>query len=291
MTTNEINSDKRWSATPGRIQSVSRAANLLMLVAGGRVEPTAKDLARAAHLSVPTAHHLLSTLVHEGFLAKDSKARYELGLKIAVLADALQRSVSVPEYLLEPLRQLAMTTGETSYLASWRQGNIYVQAWVEGTHPVRVSVPIGPYVDAHARSTGKLLLAMASPELRKAYLASHPPRPLTPHTTVSAAQLEEEFELIQSVGYALDEEQFQPGVSCVAAPVIQDGVAVAAYSISVPTQRFNEKRSWLIDAVVTVAKSLRSQSWESSDEDPNSLTKLPFPDVAVEHAPTLRTGG
>ena len=195
----------------GRIQSVSRAARLLMLVAGGRAEPTGKGLARAAGLPVPTAHHLLSTLVDEGLLAKDSKARYQLGMKVAVLADALQRAVTAPEYLLEPLRQLALTTGETAYLATWRQGDIRIQASFEGTHPVRVSLPVGPYTDAHARATGKLLLAMAGQELRSAYLLAHPPRAITPRTVVDLERLEEEFEAIRLNGHALDEEQFRAG--------------------------------------------------------------------------------
>ncbi len=226
-----------------------------MLVASGETDGTAKELAEAAGIATATTHHLLSTLVHDGVLAKDSKARYFLGTKVAVLADALHRAASSPEYLLEPLRQLAGTTGETAYLAGWRQGEIRVQASVEGHHPVRVSLPLGPYTDAHARATGKLLLALTSEELRRAYLAAHPLRPLTPRTIVDLTRLEAEFEQIRANGYAIDDEQFQAGVSCVAAPVVDEGVVVAAYSISVPTQRFEEGRLRLIDAVLSVARA------------------------------------
>jgi IclR family transcriptional regulator, acetate operon repressor len=258
--------------TPGstRIQSVSRAIRLLMLVASGRTDPTAKELAKAAGLPAPTAHHLLSTLVDGGLLAKDSKARYLLGTKVAVLADALQRAVTPPEYLLESLRRIAATTGETAYVAAWRQGDICVQASVEGHHPVRVSLPLGPYTDAHARATGKLLLAMASDELRNAYLATHPLRPLTPRTIVDLHQLEEEFAEIRETGYALDEEEFLPGVCCVSAPVLDEGVVVAAYSISVPRQRFEERKGWLVDALVTVAKSIRTACLGRPFEEPRS---------------------
>lgn len=244
-----------------------------MLVAGGRTEPTAKGLARAAGLPVATAHHLLSTLVDEGLLAKDSKATYLLGMKVAVLAEALQRAVAAPEYLLEPLRQLAVTTGEAAYLAKWHQGDIRIQASVEGSHPVRVSLPVEPYTDAHARATGKLLLAMADEELRSSYLSAHPLRALTPRTTVDLARLEEEFETIRLNGHALEEEQFQPGVCCIAAPVLEEGIVVATYSISVPTQRFNEKRLWLIDAVVTIAKSLKSAPERSEPDE--AVTAMP----------------
>jgi DNA-binding IclR family transcriptional regulator len=233
---------------------------LLTLIASGETDGTAKALARATGIAAPTTHHLLSTLVHERMLAKESTARYVLGTKVAVLADALERAVSAPEYLLEPLRQLAASTGETSYVAAWRGGDIRVLASIEGHQPVRVSLPLGSYTDAHARATGRLLLAMTSEEVRRAYLAAHPLRVLTPRTIAEPTRLEADFEQIRANGYAVDEEHFQPGVSCVAAPVIDEGVVVAAYSISVPSPRFAESKPRLIDAVLSVAQAATSAS-------------------------------
>jgi IclR family transcriptional regulator, acetate operon repressor len=260
MTGKQASSSATAPESGGRIQSVARAVRLLMLIASGETDGTAKELARATGIAVPTTHHLLSTLVDEGMLAKDSAARYLLGTKAAVLADALERAVTAPEYLLEPLRQLSATTGETSYVASWRRGDIRVLASIEGHLPVRVSLPLGPYTDAHARATGKLLLAMTAEEMRRAYLAAHPLRPLTPRTIADPTRLEAEFEKIRADGYAVDEEQFQPGVSCVAGPVIDEGVVVAAYSISVPSPRFAESKQRLIDAVLSVAQAATSSA-------------------------------
>ncbi|MHB1929472.1 MAG: IclR family transcriptional regulator [Acidimicrobiales bacterium] len=236
---------------------MARAVKLLMLVASGQTGATGKELALAAGLPAPTAHHLLSTLVDEGLLAKDGSARYFLGMKVAVLADALQRAATAPAYLLEPLRQLAATTGETAYVATWRHGDIQVLASVEGHHPVRVTLPLGPYTDAHARATGKLLLALAGEEVREAYLVSHPLAAITPRTIIDRGRLEEEFARTRERGYAIDVEEFQSGVCCVSAPVIHEQVVVAAYSISVPCHRFAERRDWLIDSTVSIASSLR----------------------------------
>ena len=244
------------AAVPGKIQSVTRAMRLLMLVASGSTDATGKQLAKAAELPVPTAYHLLNTLVQAGFLAKDPKARYLLGVKVAVLADSIQRAVTAPEYLLEPLRRLSVTTGETSYVAAWRQGDIRVLASVDGQQPVRVSLPLGPYTDAHGRATGKLLLALASEELRAAYLAAHPLRQVTPRTIVDRELLQAELDQIRANGYAIDEQEFQAGVCCAAAPVVDEGVVVATFSISVPAERFRERRHELVDAVVSVASSL-----------------------------------
>ena len=97
---------------------MARAARLLLRVATRGTNGSCKALATATGLAVPTAHHLLGTLVANGLLVRDASARYQLGPEIAVLADAFQRERSVPEYLLGPLHQLADSTGETTCFVS-----------------------------------------------------------------------------------------------------------------------------------------------------------------------------
>jgi IclR family acetate operon transcriptional repressor len=239
------------------IQSVERAVGLLLLVASGETAGTGKALASAARLAVPTAHHLLRTLMVQGLLARDGNARYLLGPKIAVLADAFQRDLSVPDYLLGPLHQLATTTGETTYLAGWRNGDIQIIAKAEGNLPVRVSLPAsGPYREAHARAAGKVMLAYASAGVRERYLLANPLRALTPRTIVDPTQFGAELERVRVCGYAVDEEEFLAGVGCIAVPVLQGALLVSAYSMSVPLQRFAEKRAGLTRALLDTARSI-----------------------------------
>lgn len=236
-----------------RIQSVARATTLLTLVATKRTNGTGKALAEAAGLAVPTAHHLLATLIDEGFLAQDERARYLLGPKIAVLADALQRDLTPPSYLLTALHKLVEKTGETSYLASWRRGEIHLLSAIEGHQPVRVSVPMGPYRDAHARATGKLFLAHQEPDERDAYIDVHPLRRVTRNTITRRAPFIKALEETRERGYALDDEEFQDGVSCISVPVFEDGVIIAAYSLAIPTQRYHERREALVAAGLAAA--------------------------------------
>lgn len=247
-----------------RIQSVTRATTLLTLVATKRTNGSGKALAEAAGLAVPTAHHLLATLVAEGFLAQDEHARYLLGPKVAVLAEALQRDLTPPSYLLTALHRLADATGETAYLAAWRQGEIHLLSAIEGHQPVRVSVPASPYRDAHARASGKLFLAHLDADVRDAYLSAHPLRKLTSHTITARRRFVASLEEIRERGYALDDEEFQQGVSCISVPVIEDDVIVAAYSLSIPTQRFREQTQALIDAALDAAASVHVASGASA---------------------------
>lgn len=239
-----------------RVQSVERAVRLLMTVARGATDGTGKGLAESLGLPVPTAHHLLSTLVDLGLLARTEGSRYILGPQVTVLADAFYRDGSPPEVMVMSLRELASKTGETSYVAAWRGNEIRMLASIEGQHPLRVDVPSGPYTDAHARATGKVLLAFARPEVRSSYLNVNPLRAITDRTITDPMELDAHLEQTRQRGYAIDEEEFHVGVSCVSVAVLDGPYAAAAFSLSVPSSRFKVKRELLVDAAQAVARSV-----------------------------------
>lgn len=248
------------SRPPTRIRSVGRAMEILLFVARNE-SASAKEIASALRMATPTVHHLLNTLADEGVLAKDSRKRYDLGPTIGVLVDAYEHQVMPPEYLLAPLRLLAESTGESAYLSGWRQGGIAVLASVAGSHAVRVSELRRGYQDAaHARASGKLLLAYARPEMRTAYLTQHPLLPLTQRTIVNAGEFTTELERIREQGYAADIEEFKEGVGCVSAPVLESGDVIAAYTVSAPIDRFHKERAQLLKAVLSAAAAATRRS-------------------------------
>jgi IclR family acetate operon transcriptional repressor len=243
-----------------RIQSVARAARLLRLLARRSEGCSAAEAAGELGLTVPTTHHLLNTLATEGLAVKDSRRRFALGPAVAVLAQALVSQV-VPEYLQRPLDALAQRTGETAYLATWSAGDIRVLASVEGARAVRVAeAASGPYRHAHARATGKLLLAYAGAELRAAYLAAHPPERVTAATITDPGALDAELAAIRERGYSEDREEFAEGVSCVSAPLLVDGAVAAAFTVSAPSQRYDHHRAELREAVLAAAAGARAGS-------------------------------
>lgn len=251
-----------------RVRSVTRATRLLLRVARSAHGLTGAEAAAAAGLAVPTTYHLLNTLVDEGLLARDARRRFVLGLRIAVLADAFLRDGDVPEYLYEPLRALAAGTGETAYLTAWRDGEIHALASLEGAGAVRVAgVERGPYRTPHARATGKLLLAHARPELRRAVLGDRPLEAVTARTITDPARLESELAAIRERGWAEDHEEFADGVACVSAAALVDGVAVAAYTVSAPAARFAERRDELLAAVRQAAAAAAGLHHDQRPED------------------------
>ena len=184
-------SESEHTDAPGRggtrIQSVARACQLLLWLADKRYGATAKEIAFAHRLTLPTTYHLLNTLVDQGLLAKDEERRFVLGRSSAIVAEAYLRASSVPETLLAAIRELAEQTHEVVSLADWCDEEIRILASVEGTNVLRVAQMMNaPYEDAHARANGKLLLAYAWPQSRRAVLsaairhgAAHQPRSVT----------------------------------------------------------------------------------------------------------------
>jgi IclR family transcriptional regulator, acetate operon repressor len=236
-----------------RIQSVARSCQLLLWLAERRDGAMAKEAAFANQLALPTTYHLLNTLVDHGLLTKDARRRYTLGSGTGILAEAYLRGTSVPEALLTAVRKVAVRTGETTYLADWGEHDIRVLASVEGTSVVRVAeVAAGPYEDGYARANGKVLLAYGSPEAREAYLERHPLRRRTANTICDRRSLETELEHVRELGYAVDNEEFADGVSCIAAPILDRGAFIASLAISAPTSRFGEARDRALAIILEV---------------------------------------
>jgi IclR family acetate operon transcriptional repressor len=251
--------------TGTRIQSVARACRLLLWIADQPHGATAKEIALAQELALPTTYHLVNTLVDEGLLTKDVHRRYILGRSVSILAQTYLRGKAVPESLLAALRDVARRTEETAYLADWGEHDIRVLASVEGSRIVRVAeVGGGPYEHGHARANGKVLLAYARPEIRDAYLRNHPLVPLTSATICDAKQLDAELERVRERGYAYDEQEYSVGVCCVAAPLLKNDHIIAALGLAVPTERFKEDRASLTAALLEVVGGLQESGIETA---------------------------
>ncbi len=234
-----------------RIRSVEKALAILMHVSRSPDGARGTDVAAACNLPPATTHHLLETLRAADFLSKDSQRRYRMGPEVGALADAFMRETHLPESLMDALRGLAERTGETAYVSGWMHEDVVVLSTVEGSQAVRVAgLHRGSQGEAHARASGKLLLAWSPPEVVDRYLGRHPLKAITEHTITDRDDLLAELSAIRRRGYAVDKEEYAEGVSCVAAPLITDGVAVLAYTVSAPWDRFRRHQRELTEAVL-----------------------------------------
>lgn len=221
-----------------RVQSALRTISILLAIADSSSGLKIKDIMEKVGLSRQVTYHLIHTLVGSGIIRKNAENRYTLGLAASAIAEAFSRHLAPPEYLTPKVRYIAEVTGETAYAGGWVDGEIVALATARGKSPVGAAeVPQGYRGFAHARASGKLLLALAESSVRDAYLSRHPLTARTKNTIVDLGTLTKEFERICAQGYALDSEEFHEGLRCIAVPV--DGLGGRfALGISVPSDRF-----------------------------------------------------
>lgn len=230
-----------------RINSVARAINILMEIANSNQGLVAREISEILGIERQTTYHLLHTLLGLRIIARDEQRRYRIGLNVGVLSAAFQRQFSAPEYLWPMVNALAEATGETCYAVGWWQEEIVTLAVVRGVNAVATAeVPHGQYRDAHARAAGKLLLALAPLSRSYEYLQRHPLSKRTTRTITGKAALEVEFRSIQALRFAVDDEEFVEGVSCLAVP-LEGGHSPYAIALSAPAERLRAQRETYLD--------------------------------------------
>lgn len=234
---------------PTRIRSVRRAMRALLYIVEQPDGATATELSRELGLPAPTVFHLVNTLVDEGLLMKFDR-RYQLGPKVGTIADAFLRRHAPPPYLLSPLRRLSELTSETVYVSVWRYGEVAVLGVIDGTHPLRAAGPYtGYYGSTHARAAGKCLLATLDDEALDAFLATHPLPALTEKTITTETALRAELNRIRELGWAIDDEEFNQRIACLAMPVVHDGRTVGAFSLAAFADRLHQSKDAYLEAL------------------------------------------
>lgn len=249
-------------ASRPRVQTAARCVAILVAVARSQEGLQAKEIAGQLGLARQMTYHLLHTLAGTGILRKDAQGRYVMGMTMATLVDGFRRQLDAPEWFTPVVRQVAQDTGETAYAVGWVDGEIVVLSSARGGAAVHAAeVPHGFSGHAHARASGKVLLAFAPPLQSAEYLRGHRFTRLTPHTIAGAAQLRIELERIRLDGYAVDREEFALGLRCVAVPL----AASRAYAIGVsaPADRFESR----FEQYLAVLRSHAGYDSKASESD------------------------
>jgi DNA-binding IclR family transcriptional regulator len=232
-------------------------------VAASPTGVTAKDVAAHLDLALPSTYHLLSTLTQNGYLVHlANEHTYALGYQVRVLEHGLSRQLQAPETVAAAIRRLHLAADAAAYYAIYRDVEIVVAHVVDSESRPRVRVlDVGFHEAPHATAFGKVMLAAMSEEDRNAYLARVGLRRCTSRTIVDADELDAALARVREAGVAVELEEFQPGLSCLAAPVrSRSGAVVGSVAISLDATEFARRRSALEPAVrhgaMTVTRAL-----------------------------------
>jgi IclR family KDG regulon transcriptional repressor len=222
------------------VKAVNKTICLLEALAQEK-ELGVTDLAERAGMHKSTVYRFLSSLKELGYVRQNAaNERYSLTLKLFELGSSVLGRMELWEQAHPILEQLAEQTHETIHLAVLDDGSLVYLGKIESTQALRVSMSsrIGQSAPTYCTGVGKLLLAYAPPEQVERILKREGLRRFTDHTITDRSLLAKELESIRQNGFAIDDEEHEVGVRCVAAPVRnRHGATIAALSISLPSVR------------------------------------------------------
>lgn len=244
------------NARPYTAQSLDRALLAIALLRDSpRGEQGLSELAGGLHLHKSTVHRLLTTLLRHGYIAQDpTTRRYRLGLAFLELAHHTLERMDVRRYALRPMQALARDSGESVYLNVLAGGRTLCVDEVVGPQGVTVGSNVGVALPLHATGTGKCFLTWLPEEEREALLNRLPLEGLTAHTITERSALLAELEQVRVRGFAVNDEETEPGIRYAAAPVFdQDGRIVASLSLGAPVLRVTEGGLPRLGAAVSAA--------------------------------------
>ncbi len=227
-----------------KVQSVTKVISILEELAhhDGRMKLTA--LSTSLDMPVSTVSRLLNSLMDMGYVNKDEKTgEYILGLRLLSLASVVLRQLNLRQIAYPFLEQLRNQTQETANLVMLDTDEVMYVEKAESRQPIRAFSMIGRRAPVHATGAGKVLLADMRMDEILPILRKHGLREMTPKTITDYDQFMEELNRIRVAGYALDNEECEPGVACIAVPVRNhEGRTVASISISGPRDRLSPRR-------------------------------------------------
>lgn len=226
------------------IQAVSHALDLLEQFHGEVDELGVTELSKRLKLHKNNVFRLLATLESRGYIEQNrATENYRLGLKSLELGQTFIKQMGLLRQAKPILEKLVGACNETSYVAIFKDGYIVYLDVVETDLTVRVVSRVGSRLPAYCTASGKVHLAHMSDEEVEALLPAKELKAYTPNTVVDRDKLKQELRKVADAGYAIDDEEVDVGVRCIAAP-IRDYTRriVGAVSISGPAMRFSDER-------------------------------------------------
>lgn len=248
---------------PYALESVDRALRLLTLLPS-HSQLRVTDISRELGVAPSTAHRLLSTFAHRGFLTADVNTRtYRTGPAFWALT-AARPDDGLPARARPHLVRLSETVDETTTLIVLDGLFCRFIGGVRGTRPLRTVVRIGSVLPSHTVSGGKALLAELSNRRLMALFSGGRLLPMTRRSIVSVNDLIADLETVRANGYATNVGESEDGLMAVAMPVREpNGAAVAAVAVSAPTARIGSAPTRAVldplrEAVSRIGRDLRT---------------------------------
>jgi len=231
-------------AAAGSSKSLQKALRILLYLGENGPELGVTQLASGLSLNKTTVHRLLNAMKKFDLIEKNPEGdRYRLGLKLHELGTRAVESRTLRSEAHRFLLELSRASHETVSLAVPGPGGVLCLDRVDSRDSIAtVRTPIGARFPAHCAAVAKAALAYLPEDELDAILSIAGLKPYTSFTLTSLSEIKKDLRQVAARGYALDSQEFERGLSGVAAPVrSREGRVIAAVGMAGPTPRFRGK--------------------------------------------------
>ena len=226
----------------GRLSSVATSVRLMKAFSEEQVEIGISELARRLGVAKSTVHRLAATLCADGMLEQNpDSGKYRLGIALFRLGSLVRQRMSVSSEARPLLRELREKVNETVHLAVLDGSEIMYVYNLESTQAIRMRSDVGVRKPAYCTAEGQAILAFQPADVVERVVRDGL-KPRTPQTITDADKLRKVLEAIRQRGCAIEDEESEIGMRCVAAPLRNDaGEVVAAIGLAGPVSRLSKK--------------------------------------------------
>ncbi len=236
--------------------TADRAIEILMMFEDARPVLTAADVAERFKMPRSTTYRYLSTLRGQGLLSDTGDGGYRLGPRIFTLARIARQGFSLPQAARPELERLLKETGETVLLTQLNGADLNVLECLETSAPIRISYERGSVLPSPASASAKVFLAFESPAVVQKLIGRRRIAAYTSSTITDPNRIREALEQVRELGYAVNYNEVDDGITAVAAPIF-DSASRVRHSISVvaPSFRLTPERVPVVAEQVKAAAS------------------------------------
>ena len=266
---------------PYRVQVLDRALGILDLLSSEGPELAPNELSGQLVLHKSTLHRLLQVLEQHRLVDKNpNTGKYRLGLKLFEFGSRAVAQIDLRERVRPYLERLVYETGETAHMCILDRSEMLSLANVESPRTIRTPSTIGHRIPVHCTAAGKAVLAFLPERELNALLKKRSLKSYTRNTITTSVRLRAELQLIRKRGYAVDNEEIEDGLKCIAAPIKDySGKVIASISIAGPVFRITRgKASSMARSVIEAANRLSTelgyQRAQTEKRDTRAITRL-----------------
>ena len=244
------------------VKYVSRALDIIAFVGEKKGGLGVTEIANRMDINKSSVYRILSTLVQYGYIEQEEEtSRYKLGYKFLEVSSRLLESIDIRKEAFPYLQQLENETNEVIHLVVYDQGEVVYIEKLDGGETLRMHSKVGKRAPMHCTSVGKAILAHLPDEVVLDVLSRKGMPAHTSYTITNQEQFLKELQFVRERGYALDNEENEYGITCMAVPLFDHtGKVISAMSISGPSIRMTEERLQLLSTrLICIGKKLSAR--------------------------------